>query len=238
MRYLLFLAIIALSYNGYSQTTVPCNYLADSISISSNTIYIYEGIDSNTTIDFMNESHIDLSYAYLWIEFDSNLFININDTTATGGLSSPYPYPHSWIADIEYLTTPIPPNTIVNAKLNVWNGKIDGPSFNGCELPLVFVINADVTSVSSSNVSKRFPTISPNPLVNQSILKFGKDIDQSYRIIVYDFYGREVFVSNYMFDKEYILDRKIFNSSGMYFLTVEQEKGQFSNVLKLNVTDL
>lgn len=217
------------------QNAVSCDYLKDSIDITPDTIYLTEGEDSIATIDFMNNSHVDLSYAFLWVVFDDTTYIDIKDTTVTGGLQSPYPFPHTWDANIEYKTQPIPPNSIVYARFNVWNGNIDTPVFDGCELPLVFVINSEATSILETGNVQKIPEISPNPLVDRSIIKLDRYREGTYRIIIIDLLGRTVFDSQYFKEMEYLIDRKMFDAAGTYFLVVLQDGGRMVNAIKLVV---
>lgn len=232
--FFLFVIMIITCYS-YGQNTVSCDYLADSIDVIPDTIYITEGVDTVIQIDFMNSSHIDLSYAFLWITMEDTSFIEINDTTATGGLTSPFPFPWTWEAKLDYKTTSIPLNTVVKATFYVWNGKIDTPIYNGCELPLIFIINSTIVSNTAPNNSKQFRSISPNPLVDQSIIKLRQFPEKPYQIVAYDLYGSEVFHSKSLISQEYVLDRNNFSSPGIYFIFLQQENGQVADAMKFMV---
>lgn len=213
------LLMTVMSLRSYSQNPI-CDYITDSTFITPDTVYLNQTTDSMVTIDFMNNSHVKLDYAFIKILFNDTSYISL-DSTITHGFQSPFPEPFSWDYTVTYKQSAIPSNTILDASFNIWTGKID-TTYTGCNLPLTFIINSTTVSAPKVQFTDQIEaTVFPNPVTENSVLRVKVEPDTYYNLIIYDAFGRKVHSIENLTDETYLLKREYFRSAGIYFTEIQ-----------------
>ena len=211
----LLLFISSYSFSQMTLKNLTCNEVKDSVYLTSDTMYIDQTTDTTISPGFQWMGYTDLSYLPLGIAYNDSSLIRLSGGTVTGGLFSPYPYPFPIPVDIEYLQSSIPPNTVINAFIDVASGF--------CNVPITFIINPSSVSIKEVKDPEIEARLFPNPIMSSSTIELSDEMGSSYKVIIYDNVGKVVYRSGSLSAKKHILNRTIFKSSGIYFIRIESD---------------
>jgi len=143
---------------------------------------------------------------------------------------SPYPNPVFFSVDIDYLQQSIPKNTVITVFIEF----VQGNMADTCNKAVTFIINPSAVSVPETNLKLLEARIFPNPMTSATVINISDKLNPDYNVIIYNSKGIKIYESEKISQKEFTLNRDLFNSSGLYFIELNSQKTKFE-LIKLIV---
>lgn len=203
---------------------ISCQEFQDSISLTSDTIYINQPADSAIDIGVQWMGHTDLSYMVCEVDHTDSNTLQLTGGTVTGGLPSPYPAPFFFSIHINYLQPSLPQNTVIKSQINFLNGNLA----DTCSAPLTFIVNANSVSTPHYSPPNLKVHVSPNPMQDRAVIEVRENRNSKYQVLIRDMAGKEIYRSQLLNSKSYTLERSNFHKAGLYLIEITWENGNAS----------
>jgi len=203
---------------------ISCQEFQDSISLTSDTIYINQPADSVIDIGVQWMGHTDLSYMGCEVNYTDSNTLHLSGATVTGGLFSPYPAPFFFSININYLQPSLPQNTVIKSRIDFFNGNLA----DTCSAPLTFIVNTNSVSIPNHSLPTLNAHVSPNPMQDHAVIEVRGNINSKYQVLIRDLAGKEIFISQLLNSKSYTLERSIFPKAGLYLIEITSKNGNAS----------
>lgn len=198
---------------------ISCQEFQDSITLTSDTIYINQPADSAIDIGVQWMGHTDLSYMICEVGYTDSSTLKLSGGTVTGGLFSPYPAPFFFSININYLQPSLPQNTVIKSQINFVNGNLA----DTCSAPLTFIVNANSVSTPNHSIPNLNVHVSPNPMQDRAVIEVRENRNSKYQVLIRDMAGKEIFKSQPINSERYTLERSIFPKAGLYLIEITSE---------------